>query len=135
MNHSFTSRPLRTLLQLILFAVFACPATLLAQLPSKFSDKPEDFIKELGDFMTASKRPDLEEAYSVFKKYYKSNQAWWRKIKQIYIIIQIWYKKIYPSSRFSKNVQKINSFYKAVENSWSNTRKNKINWKINFNRK
>jgi hypothetical protein len=83
MNHSFTARSLRTLLQLILFAAFACPTPLLAQLPSKFSDKPEDFIKELGDFMTASKRPDLEEAYSVFKKYYKTGLVPPRKMVRI----------------------------------------------------
>jgi hypothetical protein len=83
MNHSFTARTLRILLQLILFAAFACPTPLLAQLPSKFSDKPEDFIKELGDFMTASKRPDLEEAYSVFKKYYKTGLVPPRKMVRI----------------------------------------------------
>lgn len=52
--------------------LFTLPAFLAAQTPSKFpEDDPEDFVKKLGEFMTANKRPDMEEAFKVFEKTYK----------------------------------------------------------------
>ena len=45
-----------------------------AQTKDKFPTEPNDFVDKLGVFMTASKRPDLEEAFAVFKKLYKTGQ-------------------------------------------------------------
>jgi hypothetical protein len=39
---------------------------------NQFSDNPNTFIDQLDDFMNASKRPDMAEAFSVFKKVHKS---------------------------------------------------------------
>jgi hypothetical protein len=54
---------------------FAGPAFFYAQTSTpaaapagKFPDTPKEFIEKLGEYMTANKRPDLEESYSVFKK-------------------------------------------------------------------
>lgn len=38
----------------------------------KFPDNPSDFVDKLGAFMTASKRPDMEECFAVFRKLYNS---------------------------------------------------------------
>ena len=54
-----------------LFFVLLCGAHGVAA-QARFPEKPEEFVSELGKFMTATKRPDLEEAYSVFKKTYQS---------------------------------------------------------------
>ncbi|MBN8681035.1 MAG: hypothetical protein J0L99_00210 [Chitinophagales bacterium] len=40
----------------------------------KFPATPAEFVQGLGDFMTLSKRPDLEESYAVFKKMYRNGQ-------------------------------------------------------------
>jgi len=52
------------LLQITAFNSLSAQAT-------RFPDPPEAFVEELGKFMTLTKRPDLEESYSVFKKMYK----------------------------------------------------------------
>ena len=39
--------------------------TIFAQ---KFPENTNEFVEELGKFMTLSKRPDMEESYAVFKK-------------------------------------------------------------------
>ena len=46
--------------------------TVQAQSEPKFPENPNEFVDKLGEFMTASKRPDMEEAFAVFKKQYKS---------------------------------------------------------------
>ncbi|MCB9315973.1 MAG: hypothetical protein H6569_07535 [Lewinellaceae bacterium] len=62
----------------ILFRVFTIFALLLhfsvlqAQTEPKFSDKPDEFLNQIGNFLTASKRPDMEEANAVFKKQVKA---------------------------------------------------------------
>ncbi len=43
-----------------------------AQTQAKFPDNPNEFVDKLGEFMTASKRPDMEEAFAVFKKQFKT---------------------------------------------------------------
>ena len=49
--------------------------SLLAQAPAKFPENPNEFVDKLGEFMTASKRPDMEEAYTVFKKMYREARS------------------------------------------------------------
>ena len=39
---------------------------------TKFPENPGDYMEKLDEFMNASKRPDMAEAYTVFKKAYKS---------------------------------------------------------------
>jgi hypothetical protein len=55
-----------------LAATFLMISSLQAQMPTKFPDNPKEFVDKLGEFMTASKRPDLEEAFSVFQKMVKT---------------------------------------------------------------
>ncbi len=52
--------------------IFAFQGGLFAQVPAKFPDNSNEFVDKLGEFMTASKRPDMEESYSVFKKIARS---------------------------------------------------------------
>ncbi|MBX2890398.1 MAG: hypothetical protein KF734_05685 [Saprospiraceae bacterium] len=75
MKHSYYSALLRTIVVLAIGFGLALPSTLLAQTPaaSKFPENPNEFVDKLGQFMTASKRPDMEEAFSVFKKKFKAN--------------------------------------------------------------
>ena len=40
--------------------------SLQAQMRSTFSDNPEEFLKQLGDYVTLSKRADIEKAYKDF---------------------------------------------------------------------
>ena len=56
-----------TLLLLLLFTQNGA-----AQTPVKFPDDPNEFVDKLGEFITVSKRPDLVECFSVFRKSYKS---------------------------------------------------------------
>ncbi|MBK6932583.1 MAG: hypothetical protein IPH12_17675 [Saprospirales bacterium] len=44
---------------------------LQAQTQARFPDNPNEFVDKLGEFMTASKRPDMVEAFTVFKNQYK----------------------------------------------------------------
>ena len=53
--------------------LFVC-GMLQAQTAAKFPENPNEFMDKLGEFMTASKRPDMEEAYAVLKKQYKGGQ-------------------------------------------------------------
>ncbi|MBK8556576.1 MAG: hypothetical protein IPL65_12775 [Lewinellaceae bacterium] len=45
-----------------------------SQMPTSFPSDPNEFVDKLGDFMTASKRPDLLEAFTVFEKNYKTRK-------------------------------------------------------------
>ncbi len=59
------------------FLLFAFPLFLtlqpaMAQAPAKFPDNPNEFVDKLDQFMNASKRPDMAEAFAVFKKQYKA---------------------------------------------------------------
>ena len=38
----------------------------------KFPEATNDFVDKLGEFMTASKRPDMEESFTVFRKMHKA---------------------------------------------------------------
>lgn len=55
---------------LLLF--FTTIQSLNAQRLEKFSEDPNTFIKELGDYMTASKSPAMEDLFSAFEKNVKS---------------------------------------------------------------
>ncbi len=66
----------RTLIFLAIFFQLPISDFLSAQAPApaKFPEDPNEFVDKLGEFMTASKRPDMEEAFSVFKKKFKSSE-------------------------------------------------------------
>lgn len=55
-----------------MFASLLLSNALSAQDGGRFPTEPNDFVNKFGDFLTANKRPDLEEAYAVFKKSHKS---------------------------------------------------------------
>lgn len=74
---------------LLLFLLFFMPAAVKAQAPARFSDTPNEFVDQLGQFMTASKRPDLEESFSVFKKTYKSGMLSEDDMKHIIVVSNI----------------------------------------------
>lgn len=59
--------------KLALFLAFLLPfQSVFAQAPAKFPDNPNEFVDKLGEFMNASKRPDMAEAYAVFKNQFKA---------------------------------------------------------------
>jgi hypothetical protein len=62
---------MRIIVTLLLFC--GCFNSIFAQ-TIKFAENSGDFIAQLGEFMNASKRPDLAESYSVFKNHYKNSQ-------------------------------------------------------------
>ncbi|TNE65528.1 MAG: hypothetical protein EP344_02925 [Bacteroidetes bacterium] len=47
---------------------------LQAQTEPAFPEEPNEFVDKLGDFMTRSKRPDMEESFAVFKRQYKEGR-------------------------------------------------------------
>ncbi|MFN0035306.1 MAG: hypothetical protein ACKVUS_09570 [Saprospiraceae bacterium] len=60
----------RTFLPLFLALFFLLPSgNIFAQ---KFPETPNEFVDELGKFMTFSKRPDMEESFAVFRKMHKA---------------------------------------------------------------
>jgi hypothetical protein len=82
-----------------IFATFIKPALLLlfvfaagllyAQAPAKFPENPNEFVDQLGVFMTTSKRPDLEETYTVFKKMYRAGAFKEAEIQRIVLISNV----------------------------------------------
>ncbi len=68
---------------LLLLLTCAWPFLCLAQSGSKFSQNSNEFVDELGAFMTASKRPDLEESFAVFKKMQKAGRISEDKMQRI----------------------------------------------------
>ena len=69
----------------ILLSLFSISSPLQAQ-DTKFPDNPGDFVTQLDGFMNASKRPDMAESYSVFKKAYKAGQLPEAEMKQIIVV-------------------------------------------------
>ena len=59
---------LATRLTVLLLVCCWLPLAGQVQPTAKFPDNPNEFVDKLGAFMTASKRPDMEESFSVFKK-------------------------------------------------------------------
>ena len=53
------------------FFLFLCSVLVTAQ-TTKFSTNSGDFVNQLDEFMNASKRPDMAESFSVFKKQFKA---------------------------------------------------------------
>lgn len=76
------------LIAVILFQGVFC-SSLAAQVPAKFSDNPTEFVEKLGEFMTASKRPDMEETFAAFKKLYRTGGFKDSEIKRITLISNI----------------------------------------------
>ena len=87
MKHTLYSTPLRLFLFTLLFCMTGLWHT--AQAQQRFPDKPEEFVSELGKFMTATKRPDLEEAYSVFKKTYQSGALTATDVARVVLVSNI----------------------------------------------
>jgi len=73
----------------LLLTLWAAPAALLAQTPVRFSEAPNEFVDQLGQFMTASKRPDLEESFSVFKTTYRSGVFTEDDMKHIILVSNV----------------------------------------------
>jgi hypothetical protein len=62
---------MKHLITALLFVCFSFTSNLQAQ-DTKFTENSGDFLNQLDAFMNASKRPDMAEAFTVFKKQYKS---------------------------------------------------------------
>lgn len=75
--------------RLLLLTSLSAPTLLLAQTPLRFSEAPNEYVDQLGQFMTASKRPDLEESYSVFKKNYRAGAFSEDNMKHIILVSNI----------------------------------------------
>ncbi len=58
----------------LVFGLWSLALSAQAPAEAKFPDNPNEFVDKLGQFMTASKRPDMEEAFSVFKKKFKTSE-------------------------------------------------------------
>ena len=74
---------------LLFLAIFLLPNHAVAQAPARFSEAPNEFVDQLGQFMTVSKRPDLEESYSVFKKLYKTGAFSDDNLKHIILVSNV----------------------------------------------
>jgi hypothetical protein len=74
-THSMMPTNLRFRSLCLLLAFFLLPTFGQTQTTAPFPENPELYVRELGVFMTASKRPDLEEAYDLFKKNLKSGRV------------------------------------------------------------
>jgi hypothetical protein len=62
---------------------------LQAQATAKFPENPGEFVNKLGEYMTASKRPDLEESFTVFKKLYRTGAIREDEMKRIVLVSNI----------------------------------------------
>lgn len=74
MKHSRYSALIKSIFLPVLFCLMQWGLWAQVAPEAKFPENPNEFVDQLGQFMTASKRPDMEEAFSVFKKKYKSGQ-------------------------------------------------------------
>jgi hypothetical protein len=68
MNQVYAFASARLAPLFFLFLGWLAPAQLAAQAAARFPEEPNELVNKLGEFMTASKRPDMEEAFSVFRK-------------------------------------------------------------------
>ena len=86
MKHLYSTLLLR--FYTVLAACCLLPLAASAQAPgvAKFPDNPNEFVDKLGEFMTASKRPDMEEAFSVFKKEYKAGRFSEQDMKRVIVL-------------------------------------------------
>ncbi|MBL7806831.1 MAG: hypothetical protein JNN28_03400, partial [Saprospiraceae bacterium] len=56
----------------LLLWCFLSTNLIYSQTQQKFPDNSNEFIEKLGEFMTLSKRPDMEESFAVFRKMHKA---------------------------------------------------------------
>jgi hypothetical protein len=62
----------RTIYRLVFFLILSFVGEMAyAQTQQKFPDNANEFVDKLGEFMTLSKRPDMEESFAVFRKMHK----------------------------------------------------------------
>ncbi|MFN0216228.1 MAG: hypothetical protein ACKVT2_18365 [Saprospiraceae bacterium] len=78
-NHPRREKPIRFLKPYRFKSIAVCFFTLLYILFStrmsaqKFPENTNEFVDKLGEFMTLSKRPDMVESFTVFKRKHKDN--------------------------------------------------------------
>ncbi|MBL7826143.1 MAG: hypothetical protein JNJ57_05890 [Saprospiraceae bacterium] len=63
--------------------LFFGSVTLWSQATPRFPEDPTEFVNKLGEFMTYTKRPDMEESFSVFKRMHKAGAFPEAETKQI----------------------------------------------------
>ncbi len=109
------------------FLFFALAAFLLAlsplsaQTPALFPDNPNEFVDKLGSFMTASKRPDLEESFSVFKKMFRSGSFSDTDMKRIILVSNILNEqKLSPFPYFKNYINAVTAARTSVDTSLFN---------------
>ncbi len=82
----------------LLFLFFA--GNLTAQ---KFPETTNEFVDKLGEFMTFSKRPDMEESFAVFKKMHKAGGFPEYEMKHIITVANLLGNQNLPSFPYFKN--------------------------------
>jgi hypothetical protein len=81
-----------------------------------FPTESGDFVTKIGEFMTASKRPDMEEAYSVFKSRYKSGLiADHRMQRVIKVANQMGALKLAPFPYFRNYINSVSAAVSAAD--------------------
>jgi len=83
---SFAASPRNFSLVFVAFFYLLSFQILSAQTVGKFPENPNEFVDKLGEFMTASKRPDMEESYTVFKKLYRTGVFKESDMKRIVLV-------------------------------------------------
>jgi hypothetical protein len=75
-----------------------------------FPTQTGDFVSKIGEFMTASKRPDMEEAYSVFKSRYKAGQLPEHRMQRIIRVAnQMGSQKLAPFPYFRNYINAVSA--------------------------
>jgi hypothetical protein len=84
----------------LIFAFFFLTNAASAQ---KFPETTNEFVEELGKFMTFSKRPDMEESFAVFRKQHKNGAFPEWEMKKIVSVSNLMRDQNLPSHPHFKN--------------------------------
>lgn len=85
---------------IISFLLFFCAADISAQ---KFPETTNEFVDKLGEFMTFSKRPDMEESFAVFRKMHKAGGFPESEMKHIITFANLLGNQNLPAYPYFKN--------------------------------
>jgi hypothetical protein len=106
----------RILMPVLIPVFLACAIAGNAQPLTKFPDKSGEFVDKLGQFMTASKRPDLEEAFSVFRKMYNAHGFSEYEIQRIALVSNLLLdQKLTPFPYFKNYLNAVTSAKSASD--------------------
>ncbi len=91
----------RTFISLLIALLFFLPSgNIFAQ---KFPETTNEFVDKLGEFMTLSKRPDMEESFAVFRKMHKAGGFPEWEMKHIITVANLLGNQSLPAFPYFKN--------------------------------